>query len=300
MLRWVSYALDFVAGCLVLLAPLVLIHWLLVAFQIAPLGDWLAPVSDGLQPIYDGMEGVFPFPRAEAGGWSVSTAPLALGVLLLLGFFITSFVAGVLRQVEVQLSSASRPNYAVQAQQRATQQQLAVQQEALQRSAIVVWVEYPFAQFAQSGQLLMRYSQYGGQELPAQYNAPTEATPAKGCGVVFNSAVRAMSYAQQSLEKLQAYYSGMGGGETLPPVRLVLDAAVPSAHTIQTSMVRCQFIARYCQPNQILFSQQLYERMQAENVAQQFAHYSMGVYQLPNEAPQDLYCLEVQAQSLFF
>ena len=300
MLRWVSYCLDFIGGCVVLLAPVVILHWLLVAFNVVAVTDALQPLTAALNPAYDVLNSIYPFPVASAGLQTVSTAPLALGLMLLFTFFVLSLSAGMLRQWETQLSAAQRPNYSQQTAQRQQQQQWSTQQAALQRSAVVVWLEFPFAQFPQSGQLLSRFSHYTGQEIPSAHLAPPGSPSPRGKGVVFHSAEKALSYAQQSVEKLQAYYSGLSSAETQPPARLVIDASTPAPSAIQQSVARCQFIARYCQPNQVLFSQQLYERLQAENIHQQFSHYSTGVYQLPNEPPQDLYCLETQTQSLFF
>lgn len=280
MFRFLSYGVDLLAGLLLLMAPVIIVHWLLTILGIPGLEGIVDPISQAFAPLYETLDSAIPaLPVSTFNGNTVRMTPLMVGIALIFTFFILSTFSMLLRKMEISLSTAnSSLTYVKQRQQHAHQLQLEAQQAALTRNMVAVLVVFPFETLPpESSQLGVQPAmQHEGMRL---YHFP-QPEPA-------------LNFAQHAFIRLSALAQQYSGYDAAAKVQLTLHA-VQAAQGLGTAQNRCQYLLRYCQGSQVLFSQQLYEVMAAQNIAQNFSHYSTGRYQFPNEPAQDIYLLDVK------
>lgn len=272
-----------------LLAPVLMVHWLVMALGVAAINLALQSVTDIVQPWYDllasGMP--WPLPTTEFNGQTITVVPMVGASGLLLGFFGLSGVSGVCRKLDKRMGNqVSRQVRDVQTRQAKTKAAAKAQQtkDALSRRMVLVLVQFPFGEHA---------------DALAQLSASTGVTPAHHTAshglFTFQQPEPALHFATKGFTRLVALASQhqSGGYEQPKPVQLVLHAQTGDAG-LQAGVTRCQWLLRYCQASHVVFSQQLFEVMVAQNIAQNFPHSSMGVYTFPNEGAQDIYQLDIK------
>ncbi len=291
MFRWLSYAIDLLAGLVVLCAPVIILHWVLGILGIEQLSALTQPLDGVMLPLRDWGEGLpIPWPKADVAGRTFSVAQFGVGVLCIVGFFALSGVSALLRHLDTMVGSTANPLNTMQHQQeeRVRQQQEKVRQQAMMRSMTLLMIGFPFGQFREA---LRFISHPQGTVLARQ---------TEGCLVQFNQPEPALHAANDMMNKLAVFARQNGNFDAPPMIKMALHATNPAE--VKDAQLRCRYIMQYCQPNQVLFSTQLYEVMQSQNIAQNFSCYSTGVYSIPNEVPQDIYQLEVKlpGQEVYF
>lgn len=292
MLRWVSYGIDLLAGCLLLCAPVIILHWLITALGVAEINTALLPVTNTFQPIYTGFEGALPIalPVTAFNGQTITMIPMVLAITLILTFSLLAAGSSGLRRLETTLTSGSFnvDSHRARHQQAKTEAEQRQRQAALSRNIVLLLVTYPFQTYPEA---LKQFSQQ-----PSHRSGDV-------CLFQFSHPEPALNFAMTSYNRLAQYgRQQVTDGYTAQPAVTMALHAFNSQQGMQAGVDRCRMLIRYGQADQVLFSQQLFEVMGAQNIATNFAHYSLGVYNFPNEAAQDIYQLDIRKpeQQVYF
>ncbi len=291
MLRWLSYATDLLAGLVVLCAPVIILHWVLSVAGIQQLNIVTQPLDPVLLPLRQWAEALpIPWPKTEIGKQVITVAQLGIGIGCIFVFFILSGIGTMLRNMEMAMASKGNPflNAHQQQEDRVREQQEKIRQQAMMRSMTLLMIAYPFGKFREA---LKFVSHPQGSVVARQ---------TEGCVVQFSQPEPALNAASDIMNKLTAFSKQNGSYEAPPVIKMALHATNPTE--AKDAQLRCRYILQYCQPNQVLFSTQLHEVMQSQNILQNFSCYSTGVYSIPNESPQDIYQLDVKlpGQEVYF
>lgn len=282
MFRWLSYITDFIGGLCVLLSPFAVIHWVLLAANVPSITQSIAPASIIFAPGMAFLSALpFTYPSLTIQGQAISIQQMILGVAYLFLFFVFNLISMGLRNAEGLILRAQRKVNQKHEDERAQQQQMEKYQQAIQRSSVILTINYPFKDFREATRFML-----GSQLLPGQSILAQSATQAS---FQFTSPESAASFAVSGAERLLSFYASLSPIDPQPPFRMVIHATEP--RNLDEGIERCRYLLDHCLDNHIIFSQQVHDLMAAHNVQQRFKFHSIGIYHIPSENQQDLYQL---------
>lgn len=282
MFRWLSYITDFLGGLCVLLSPFIVVHWVLLALNIPEVTQAIEPANAIIAPGMAILSALpFDYPTLNIQGQDLSSKQMVLGLFYMVLFFAFNLISMGLRNIEGLLLQAKRKTTQHKNDKTAQQRQMERYQQAIQRSSVILTIDYPFKDFREATRFML-----GSQLAPGQSILAQSATQAS---FHFNSPEAAASFAVSGAERLLSFYASLSPIDPQPPFKMVIHATEP--RTENEGIEKCKYLLSHCLDNRIIFSQHVHDLMAAHNVQQRFMFHSIGIYHIPSENQQDLYQL---------
>jgi hypothetical protein len=282
VLFYLFYGLGTLAA---LMCPFMLIYWLVDAAQFEfglSLVSWFSPVYT---TITSGVQAVWPFPLnpLPIGERSVSLMPAVAAGVMAMVFVAFTKLADYVKLYERKLETALQNNKAQQAAKKAERAQIAEKNQLKQFRQVLLFIQFPFREHPQLGQVFQQAAAYGGKELPGQPESLL---------LGFGDLQLAMAFAIQSSKTLLDYYKNAKPSDAKPPVRLALHP-IWAEEKLDQGLAVCEALIKYAKPNQLLMSQALHSVLQAQGVLLHYRNTSVGVYLFPDNTSKEVYSVEL-------
>jgi hypothetical protein len=283
MFRFVYLLLTVLANVLAYLSPLVLIQWLVNATKfefLVGLFSWLNPISGFLNGMVDAF---FPIKFAPIlfGTTSVPVTQAISGALLAAMFMVLSWATQRVKQgeqeFEVLQKKAQAAIYQKQAEAKFVKQAAATASFKL----FLVYVQFPFRDYPQLGQVFQQYSKYQGKALPGDPDT---------LFLGFNDLQLGLAFAIQAGKTLVDYYAKGRPSDPKPSFKCSLHVIWPDEQP-NAGLEACNALSRYAPENGMLFSDAVLKVLEAKGLKSLYSFVSNGYYLFPNNQQVEVFTL---------
>lgn len=290
MLRFLYTTLALLAGIMAILSPIAILHWLMTAVGHPSTTGVVEALNPFFSPLNSLLSLILPLPDLYFQGRAVPTTQGALAALLTLGFFALTYLSESLKALEQRLDVTQKA-LAQRVQMQRLQAQ--AQQERKKISGnrrILVHVQYDFQNFPP-----------GSTPFEAQYatrNGKVLQTWPDSLGLEFDTLENALQYSLDTSQSVLSHYATLRPMDPQPPYRLAIHV-VPPDWSPQDGLLQCSYLSQFAAPNQVVFSQDTLQLMDALGIQQNYHHQSLGMYAL-NQQNIELFRLYYQKRQQGF
>lgn len=284
MLRFFRYLCNGIAGICAFLSPLAIFHWLIGIFGLPitqPFINMLAPFFEPFNKLVGALVTVDPMTFA---GNTIHLEQPMLGILFTVISFATAYMGSLLKSVEDKVNAAEA---LLKSHQQQLQQTRKSSQERRLNQArdydVYVYIKFLFQSDAKVQQLIQTYPEFNGQRILSEPETLL---------LRFRDIRQAMEYCLTLSNKTLAYYRLTSNGTQPPPqpYYVSLHASDPREDVIESHQ-HCHKIIGYASDNQILFSENVMNVLQAHNLAEAYKFQSQGMYETRVGRPEEIYRL---------
>ena len=134
------------------------------------------------------------------------------------------------------------------------------------------------------------YGKYGGKALEINQ---------RGMSIEFNSLEQAFKYSLEAAQQVSAYYATLRPIDPQPPYQVGIHA-MEVTRTQQDVLNKTRQLTRYAAGNQIVFSAEVKQLMDANGVSMKYQFQSLGMYAFEGGRSQEVYRLMNQRRDRVF
>jgi hypothetical protein len=291
MFRFVYLLLTIVANVLAYLSPLVLIQWLVNATKFQVLMDllsWLNPVSGFLNGLVDAF---FPFKFApiQFGATSVPVTQAISGALLAGLFMLASWATQRVKQGEQEFEVLQKKAQAAIYQKQAEAKFVKQAATTAAFKLFLVYIQFPFRDYPQLGQVFQQYGKYQGKALPGDPDT---------LFLGFNDLQLGLAFAIQAGKTLAEYYGKGRPSDPKPPFKCSLHVIWPDEQP-EAGLEACSALSRYAPENGMLFSDAVLKVLEAKGLRSLYSFVSNGFYLFPDNKHVEVFTLNPKLPEYF-
>jgi hypothetical protein len=286
MLKSLANLCRLLATLCALLSPIAVVHWIFQAFHLPPqLDGVMGFFSAVFSPVNSILDSLFHFPSLTFQDKAVPITQGVHALLITILFFVFNFLSGLVSTADKKVQAATdtfvRKTH-IQHEQAAKEKQ---QKKIVKEKRPIVYVAYPFHQDAKVCDFLSEYGPLGGWQI--------ESSPEFWL-LEFARVEQALAYCGSAAQKILGYYTTLRPMDPQFPFRMILHGVDTGAEHLAWGKERCQTMARLTGENQVRFSQEIKEVMDASQLNDTFKSQSVGMYEFPIVGIQEAFQLTIQ------
>jgi hypothetical protein len=282
MLRLLSAICATIAAISALISPVVILHWLLKITQVPAAAPFVKVLDPFILPLSQTLGFIIPTPHLTIEGHAVETNEALLALTFTVGFFIFHFVAELLKVMDqriiVDLESRKQINNLNKMRQANDRQQKTLNAQDWQVQA---YIRYDFAA-CPSGSVIIN-------DCARHANAHTLQDSQDVIAYRFSDIANAFSSCQSMILNLKQHYATLRPADPQPPLSIGLHASQQKALSVAPETER---VANFSGRNQVIFSQTIYDLMQAQGLEKRYVFQSIGLYSLGENLQEEMFRLD--------